>query len=148
MNVDLHCHTNLSDGSLPPEELLKLAIERKIDILAITDHDNIDCYSRISSPEGPLTLISGIEFSTTWKNIGIHIVGLNMDLSNPELLKGIEFQSIAREKRAILIDEKLNSKLNVKDAEIYINWIISDVAKKLINNFKKNGKQLFFFNHH
>ena len=48
----------------------------------------------------------------------------------------------------ILIDEKLNSKLNVKDAEIYINWIISDVAKKLINNFKKNGKQLFFFNHH
>jgi predicted metal-dependent phosphoesterase TrpH len=114
MNVDLHCHTNLSDGSLPPEELLKLAIERKIDILAITDHDNIDCYSRISAPEGPLTLISGIEFSTTWKNIGIHIVGLNMDLSNPELLKGIEFQSIAREKRAILIDEKLHS-LGFKD---------------------------------
>ena len=48
----------------------------------------------------------------------------------------------------ILINEKLNSKLNIKDAEIYINWIISDVAKKLINNFKKNGEQLFFFNHH
>ena len=34
------------------------------------------------------------------------------------------------------------------DAEIYINWIISDSAKILINNFKKNGQQLFFFNHH
>ena len=48
----------------------------------------------------------------------------------------------------ILINEKVNSRLNVKDGEIYINWIISDIAKKLINNFKKNGEQLFFFNHH
>ena len=48
----------------------------------------------------------------------------------------------------ILVDNKLNSNLNIKDAEIYINWIISDEAKKLINNFKKNGQQLFFFNHH
>ena len=44
----------------------------------------------------------------------------------------------------ILIDEKLNSKLNVKDAEIYINWIISDKAKKLINNFKKMANNYFF----
>jgi predicted metal-dependent phosphoesterase TrpH len=113
MNVDLHCHTNLSDGSLPPEELLKLAIERKIDILAITDHDNIDCYSQIAPPTDELTLISGIEFSTTWRNIGVHIVGLNMDLNNAELLKGIEFQTLARQKRAQLIDEKLN-KLGIK----------------------------------
>jgi predicted metal-dependent phosphoesterase TrpH len=109
MNVDLHCHTNLSDGSLAPKELIQLAIERKIDVLAITDHDNIDCYSEITAPKEGLTLISGIEFSTTWNNIGVHIVGLNMDLSNPELLKGIEFQSVAREKRATLIDEKLHN---------------------------------------
>ena len=37
---------------------------------------------------------------------------------------------------------------NIKDAKIYIDWLISDEAKELINNFKKNGKQLFFFNHH
>ena len=48
----------------------------------------------------------------------------------------------------ILIDNKINTNLNLKDAEVYINWIISDEAKELINNFKKNGKQLFFFNHH
>ena len=48
----------------------------------------------------------------------------------------------------ILIDSKLNSNLNFKDAAVYMNWIISDEAKKLINNYKKNGEQLFFFNHH
>ena len=109
MNVDLHCHTNLSDGSLQPKELIQLALERKIDILAITDHDNIDCYAEINSDTADLTLITGIEFSTVWRNIGVHIVGLNMDLSNPELLKGIEFQTSAREQRAKLIDKKLQN---------------------------------------
>ena len=109
MNVDLHCHTDRSDGSLPPEKLIALAIDRKIDILAITDHDNIDCYKEISETTGDLTLITGVEFSTVWRNIGVHIVGLNMDLNNAELLKGIEFQSAAREKRAELIDQRLYS---------------------------------------
>jgi predicted metal-dependent phosphoesterase TrpH len=109
MNVDLHCHSNLSDGSLSPAELIDLAIERKIDILAITDHDNVDCYTEISAPQEQLTLISGVEFSTTWRNIGVHIVGLNMDLKNPDLAKGIEFQSAARAQRAKLIDKKLHS---------------------------------------
>ena len=48
----------------------------------------------------------------------------------------------------ILINNKLNNNLNIKDAEVYINWIISNEAKNLINNFKKNGQQLFYFNHH
>ena len=91
MNVDLHCHTNLSDGSLAPKELIALAIERKIDVLAITDHDNIDCYGEIPPKIEGLTLISGIELSTTWRNIGVHIVGLNMDLSNTELSRAFDF---------------------------------------------------------
>ena len=48
----------------------------------------------------------------------------------------------------ILINEKLNTNLNIIDAEKYLNWIISDTAKYLINNYKKNGVQLFYFNHH
>ena len=114
MNVDLHCHTNLSDGSLSPHELVQLAVEREIDILSITDHDNIDCYTEITASNDRLKLISGIEFSTTWRNIGVHIVGLNMDLNNAELLEGIRFQSVAREKRAVLIDKKLHD-LGFKD---------------------------------
>jgi len=48
----------------------------------------------------------------------------------------------------ILVNNKLNNKLNVEDAKTYINWLISDEAKKIINSFKKKGKQLFFYNHH
>lgn len=109
MNVDLHCHTNLSDGSLSPEELVALAHERNIDVLAITDHDNIDCHHQLGSLDTDLKLISGIEFSTTWRNMGVHIVGLNMDLSNKDLLTGIDFQTKARGLRANLIDEKLHN---------------------------------------
>lgn len=108
MNVDLHCHTNLSDGSLSPEDLIALAHERKIDILAVTDHDNIDSHQQISQLNTDFTLISGIEFSTTWRNMGVHIVGLNMDLTNKALLAGIDFQTKARGVRANLIDEKLH----------------------------------------
>ncbi len=46
----------------------------------------------------------------------------------------------------ILVNNKINKKLNIKDAQKYINWIISDEAKMLINNYKVNGEQLFFFN--
>ena len=48
----------------------------------------------------------------------------------------------------ILVNNSLNKNLNIKDAETYIDWILSDDAKELINNFKINGEQLFFFNNH
>jgi len=48
----------------------------------------------------------------------------------------------------ILVSPKLNNSLNYEEAKKYINWIISDEAKKIINDYKKDGHQLFFFNHH
>ena len=48
----------------------------------------------------------------------------------------------------IAVNQKINSRINSKDAYKYINWIISDEGKKLINGFRIKNKQLFFFNHH
>ena len=48
----------------------------------------------------------------------------------------------------ILVNPKINKDMDLKSAKTYINWIISEEGKKLINNYKINGKQLFFFNHH
>lgn len=48
----------------------------------------------------------------------------------------------------IAINPKINSRINSVSANKYINWIISDEGKKLINNYRINNKQLFFFNHH
>ena len=48
----------------------------------------------------------------------------------------------------IAVNPKINPKINSQDANIYVNWIISEEGKKLINNFKINNQQIFFFNHH
>ena len=48
----------------------------------------------------------------------------------------------------IAVNQKINSRINSKDANKYINWIISDEGKKLINSFRVKKEQLFFFNHH
>ena len=48
----------------------------------------------------------------------------------------------------ILVNSEISNKLNIRDAKIYIDWLISDDGKEKINNFKKMGQQLFFYNHH
>lgn len=108
MNIDLHCHTSLSDGTLTPTELVNLAVQRELDMLAITDHDSIDCYQQIDPSSHTFSLITGIEFSTTWHNTGVHIVGLNIDLKNKALVDGVRRQSVARHQRAVAIAEKLD----------------------------------------
>ena len=107
MNVDLHCHTNVSDGTLSPAELIRLAAERNINMLSITDHDSIQAYETARPSNADLRLIPGIEFSSYWNKFGVHIVGLNLDLSSAAIQQGVAQQSQAREDRGEKIAEKL-----------------------------------------
>ena len=109
MNVDLHCHSNASDGILNPNEVVKLAIERKVDLLSITDHDTLNAYHNLAdSPR--IRLVRGIELSTSWRNLDIHIVGLNLDISHQSILTAVQLHTVARAKRAEKIAAKLDSK--------------------------------------
>lgn len=115
MKVDLHCHTRHSDGELDAPALLALAIERGIELLAITDHDSLGAHDELAGREcDGLRLLAGIEFSTSWRGRGVHIVGLNVDTDNPALRAGIAAQQYARERRAEIIDTKL-AKLGFAD---------------------------------
>ncbi len=109
MIIDLHCHTTCSDGELSPQELINLAVEKNIEMLAITDHDCVDAYKELENIDIPdsLKIITGIEFSTCWSGIGVHIVGLNIDIKSKPILQAIEFQKNARINRAELIISKL-----------------------------------------
>lgn len=107
MNIDLHCHTNVSDGTLPPQDLVNLALERGLDMLSITDHDSIAAYEAIDTTGTGLRMIPGIEFSSQWRKSGVHIVGLNLDLTSDAILEGVAQQSAAREDRGEKISEKL-----------------------------------------
>lgn len=108
---DLHSHTTASDGELSPEELVERAIERQINVLAITDHDTTAAITPandyIAEKNLPLTLISGVEISTLWENIEIHIVGLNIDINYNAMKTLLSSQSQCRETRAMMIGERL-----------------------------------------
>lgn len=87
------------------------AIERQINVLAITDHDTTAAITPandyIAEKNLPLTLISGVEISTLWENIEIHIVGLNIDINHNAMKTLLSSQSQCRETRAIMIGERL-----------------------------------------
>jgi predicted metal-dependent phosphoesterase TrpH len=108
MIFDLHTHTDASDGALSPNELVRLARERHVDCLAITDHDTLGAYEQLD-PDAlqSIKLIVGIELSTVWQGHNIHIIGLNVDPDHLTLKEGINAQQDARESRAIQIAQRL-----------------------------------------
>ena len=63
--VDLHVHTNASDGSNPPEEVIRLAAEAGLQAVAITDHDNTNALSRCmaAGEQYHIEVIPSIELS-------------------------------------------------------------------------------------
>ena len=108
LSPDLHTHTNASDGTLSPSELIQRAVARGVSHLAITDHDTINAYHQLSrQPTPELTLVPGIELSARWMKTGVHIVGLNIDLEDLKLQQCIERQQQARQARAKTIALRL-----------------------------------------
>ncbi len=104
---DLHSHTTFSDGALTPQELISLAIEKDVDVLAITDHDTLDAYQEIPASHEKIRLVPGIELSTQWENTGIHIIGLNVDPASDAIQTAAKFQTDARMARARVIGDVL-----------------------------------------
>jgi 3',5'-nucleoside bisphosphate phosphatase len=99
--IDLHTHSNISDGTLSPAALVSAAAEKFIHTLALTDHDTMDGleFAREIAQQHDIRLIDGVEISSQWsrpatkKSYGVHIVALNMQ--NPEPLQ----QVLAEQKR-------------------------------------------------
>ncbi|ORU94185.1 MAG: phosphatase [Cycloclasticus sp. symbiont of Bathymodiolus heckerae] len=108
MKIDLHSHTHVSDGALSPLELVARAKANGVNVLSITDHDTVGAYEDLASySDDVLTLVPGIEFSTQWRGVGVHVVGLNLTLDNAVLKSGVASQEKARSERAELITERL-----------------------------------------
>ena len=88
--IDMHSHTNYSDGELSPIELIKHAIENRVGIIAITDHDtlngikNVDRNDKIIIDSG-IQIINGIELTAQPQKGTMHILGYDIDLNNKEL---------------------------------------------------------------
>jgi predicted metal-dependent phosphoesterase TrpH len=103
--VDFHCHSDCSDGQLSVVGLIKAAEERMVQMLSITDHDTLDAYNQ--KIKTPIKIITGIEFSTQWNKISIHVVGLNIDVTSKHLQELVTAQKLLRSKRAEIIAKRL-----------------------------------------
>ncbi len=110
IKTDLHVHSKASDGAYTPGELVKLAFERNIKILSLTDHDTIHGLQEASetAKEYGVAFIPGIEFSTVYYDREVHILGYNFVPDSPVLTNALNKLSAARENRARKIIEKLN----------------------------------------
>lgn len=107
--VDLHCHTLASDGALPPAVVVQRAYDRGVRCLAITDHDTCAGLSeaQLTAQQLDMQLITGIELSSQWQGMGIHVVGLDFDPQHPAITEAVDYLYEARVSRAQLIGERL-----------------------------------------
>ncbi len=108
--IDLHMHTDRSDGSKTPAELLALVRESGVVCFSVTDHDTLEGLNEVRAllTDGDPDLISGIELSATNGDRDMHILGYLFDPSNDALHTAIiDFQS-RRNKRGRQMVEKLN----------------------------------------
>ncbi|MDO8299103.1 3',5'-nucleoside bisphosphate phosphatase [Lacisediminimonas sp.] len=109
LNIDLHCHSDISDGLLSPAALAARAHANGVQVWALTDHDEVGGVAQARAAATALGMrhIAGVEISVTYANQTVHIVGLNIDENNQALQDGLAATRAGRERRARKIGEEL-----------------------------------------
>lgn len=92
MRIDLHTHSDRSDGTTPPRALVRHAVERGLDVLAITDHDTTAGWEEAADEarEVGLTLVPGLEISCKLAGSGVHLLAYLPDPTYPPLAHELE----------------------------------------------------------
>jgi predicted metal-dependent phosphoesterase TrpH len=115
VRVDLHLHTTASDGQLSPAEIVHLAAELGLSIIAITDHDSVEGVepALAAADDFPgLLVIPGVELSTDIPGGEVHILGYFIDHRDQGLKRSLESLRNSRRERARKIVAKL-AQLNI-----------------------------------
>ncbi len=102
IKIDMHIHTNYSDGVHSPEEIVDLAIEKGLDLIAITDHDSIGGVeeAKVYSEGKNIDVVAGIEISCNYAGEEVHVLGYFIDYKNKGLLDLTEKLRAYRYQRA------------------------------------------------
>lgn len=110
LNIDLHCHSTVSDGLLTPAQLVERAATCGVSMLALTDHDDLGGLgeARRVANKRNIIFINGVEISVTWRNRTLHIVGLDVDPKHLPLVQGLEAIRSGRVTRASKIAAQLD----------------------------------------
>ncbi len=110
--IDLHVHTNASDGRYSPQEVVALAAQRKVNVLAIADHDTVgglDAGVQAAQAFPQIKLIPAIELSSHAPGSEVHILGYFLRYNDPGLLSQLAVLRSSRENRVRAMVEKLRA---------------------------------------
>lgn len=127
MKFDLHTHTDNSDGTYSPIELIDLAIKKGLSGIAITDHDNtdgVDIAIKYAEQLKDFKIIPGIEFGCVYEGKEVHILGYFIDYNDNNFIKLTKKLKDSRMTRGVKIISRLN------DLEI-------EISMKDVNEFSK-----------
>lgn len=155
--VDLHVHSNASDGTLTPAEVVKLAASLSLSAIALTDHDTISGISEartaallLGDSENPLRIIAGTEISAAYQKRDIHILGLFLDTENRLLQDSLHAAVAKREER----NEKMAANLRGAGIDITVDKLKAAEGEAVLtrahfakymteHKFTKSNKEAF-----
>lgn len=128
-SCDLHTHTTASDGMQTPEENVRLAKEKELTAVAITDHDTVagvkEAYE--AGRKYGITVVPGVEISTRAGGKDIHVLGYYIDPENEIFLSRLEGLRDTRAQR----NEAIISKLRGHGIEITLDAVIAGIGREL-----------------
>jgi predicted metal-dependent phosphoesterase TrpH len=109
--ADLHSHSRASDGLLAPAEVVARAADKGVGLLALTDHDEMGglAPARTAAEQTRLRFINGVEISSEWDGLQVHIVGLDFDTHDTALNTGLETIRHGRVERARRMSAELET---------------------------------------
>lgn len=126
MKADLHVHTTASDGRYSPEDIVRMAVSRGVEVMAITDHDSVDGVPgalEAAKPFPKLRVIPGVEVSTDVPHGEVHMLGYFIDYSDPGLTRKLAELRNSRKVRAQRMIEKLAT------MGVHVEWDrVQDIA--------------------
>lgn len=108
--IDLHVHSNASDGTMTPTEVVRLAKKSGLSAIALTDHDTVDGVSEAikAGVEYGVQIIPGIEISAEYKSGDLHILGLDIDYTDEAFRAKVAVCRDSRDNRNRRMIQKLN----------------------------------------
>lgn len=153
MLIDLHIHTNISDGELSPKEIIDEAVNNKASIISITDHDTIDAYTDDLikyANNNKIDLIPGVEISTKSHGVGIHVLGYNIDIHSNILKKQLEDLRNIRHEYLYNVGKKLKElgyEIDIEELDKIDAVTKAHISLQIINNLNNKEKLLKEFGH-
>ncbi|MBO5141403.1 MAG: PHP domain-containing protein [Clostridia bacterium] len=152
-NIDLHIHTDVSDGELTPKKIIDRAYNNGVSIISITDHDTVDAYTEdlyeYACSKG-IKIISGVEISSKTSKATMHILGYNIDINNYEFKEQLRLLRNSRHEYLHNVGKRLSELgyiVNIEKLDKIDAVTKAHIALDIVNNKANEELLLREFNH-